>query len=195
MPPKTKITREMIVEAAFEIAREQGAEGINARAVAERLGCSTQPVMYQFKTVEELKRAAYKRADDYHSRYISRVQGEEPMKELGLNYIRFAVEERHLFRFLFQSDGFLASSITQLPEAEELQGVLDIIAKEAELSLAQVKEVFRMLFLWVHGCASLLANNALDFDEEALAGDLDMLMYGAVAAVKGEENRYEEISR
>ena len=46
MPPKAKITREMIVDAAFAIAREAGAETINARTVAERLKCSTQPVLF-----------------------------------------------------------------------------------------------------------------------------------------------------
>ncbi len=44
MPPKAKITREMIVEAAFEIARNEGVENINARTVSEKLSCSTQPV-------------------------------------------------------------------------------------------------------------------------------------------------------
>lgn len=55
MPPKPKITREMVVEAAFEIARESGRENINARTAAKKLDCSTQPVMYHFDTIEELK--------------------------------------------------------------------------------------------------------------------------------------------
>ena len=63
MPPKPKITKEMIVDAAFEIARKTGAENINARTVAERLECSTQPIMYHFATIEELKKAAYAKAD------------------------------------------------------------------------------------------------------------------------------------
>ena len=53
MPPKVKITKEMIIDAAFEIARSEGAENINARTISKKLGCSTQPVMYHFKTIEE----------------------------------------------------------------------------------------------------------------------------------------------
>lgn len=49
MPPKVKITKEMIIDAAFEIARSEGAENINARTVSKKLGCSTQPVMYHLK--------------------------------------------------------------------------------------------------------------------------------------------------
>ena len=36
MPAKVKITKEMIINAAFAVARETGAENINARTVAER---------------------------------------------------------------------------------------------------------------------------------------------------------------
>ena len=52
MPPKVKVTKDMVIDAAFEIAREAGAENINARTVAKKLNCSTQPVMYHFATIE-----------------------------------------------------------------------------------------------------------------------------------------------
>lgn len=41
MPPKARITKDMIIDAAFEIAREKGVENINARTVSNRLNCST----------------------------------------------------------------------------------------------------------------------------------------------------------
>ena len=105
MPAKAKVTKEMIVDAAFAIAREAGVENINARTVSERLHCSTQPVMYHFATMEELKRTVYAKADLYHSEYLMTMK--KPPKGaalgIGMNYIRFAIEEPHLFRFLFQS--------------------------------------------------------------------------------------------
>ena len=70
MPAKAKVTKEMIVDAAFAIAREVGVENINARTVSERLHCSTQPVMYHFATMDELKRTVYAKADLYHSEYL-----------------------------------------------------------------------------------------------------------------------------
>lgn len=33
MPPKAKISKDMIVEVAFEIVRTEGAENINARTI------------------------------------------------------------------------------------------------------------------------------------------------------------------
>ena len=77
MPAKAKVTKEMIIDAAFEIARETGAGNINARTVSERLNCSTQPVMYHFATIEKLKRAVYKKADDYHSEYLMNISSNQ----------------------------------------------------------------------------------------------------------------------
>lgn len=48
MPPRAKITKEMVVDAAFELVRAEGIERVNARTVSQKLGCSTQPVMYHF---------------------------------------------------------------------------------------------------------------------------------------------------
>ncbi len=48
MPPKLRVTQDMIINSAIEVARQNGFENINARTVAERLHCSTQPVMYHF---------------------------------------------------------------------------------------------------------------------------------------------------
>ena len=51
MPAKAKVTKEMIVDAAFAVARETGVENINARTVSERLHCSTQPFIYIFAPI------------------------------------------------------------------------------------------------------------------------------------------------
>ena len=133
MPPKAKNTREMVVDAAFAIAREQGAENINARTVSQRLGCSTQPVMYHFSTIEELKRAVYEKTDWYHTEYLMNIQKPQDgvMLGIGMNYIRFAIKEPNLFRFLFQS-GYAYSRAcevveTQMPRTPERDLVLDFI--------------------------------------------------------------------
>jgi AcrR family transcriptional regulator len=50
MPPKVRITKEDIINAAIEIVRKDGAQAINARNLAAYLNCSTQPVFSNFKT-------------------------------------------------------------------------------------------------------------------------------------------------
>lgn len=188
MPPKSKITKEMIIDAAFEIARSEGAEHINARSVAERLGCSTQPVMYCFATIEELKRTVYAKLDRFHAEYLMNVQNDDVMLGMGLNYIRFAIEEPHLFRFLFQSGYAVEHSLLEMVDSPELAPILEIMSKEMEMSLEKTKEVFTTLALVVHGYASIIANNELEFDENVVAAHLERAYTGAVLAAREEEN-------
>jgi AcrR family transcriptional regulator len=184
MPPKAKITRAMIINSAFEIARTQGAESINARLVAEKLNCSTQPVMYHFSKIEELKRAVYDKADEFHSAYLMSFAGKtsEPMQQIGLQYIRFAAEEKHLFRFLFQSGAFAGKTLDELIAAEELEPVLAILQKAAEVDRKQAAFIFLSIFLVAHGYASMLANNAMEYKEDYVVSILERAYVGAIYA-------------
>ncbi len=185
MPPKTKITREMILGAAFEIARREGAEMVNARTVAQKLNCSTQPVLYHFKTMEELKKAVYAKADEFHSAYLAQPQGESPIKSIGLQYIRFGAQEKHLFRFLFQTNEFSGKSISDLTNAEEAAFIFEAIAKTSHISVEQARLLFKSLFLFAHGYASMFANNELAYDESVILSDLELVFTGMLSALKG----------
>lgn len=182
MPPKAKITKEMIVEAAFEVARKSGAENINARTVSQKLGCSTQPVMWHFKTITDIKRAAYEKADNFHTKYILNISSNNPIKDIGLNYVRFAANEKNLFRFIFQSDKFSGKSFSELIDSAELMPIYGILAQEIQTDLKQAKLIFKALFLYVHGYASMLANNAMPYNEEELSKELELIFDGAVYA-------------
>ncbi len=184
MPPKTRITRDQIAAAAFAIARSRGAEQISARSVARELGCSTQPVLSCFPTVEAVRQAAYARADAFHTAYLT--EGVEGPLELGVRYIRFAAQEGPLFRFLFQSGAFSRRSVGELLEAEELEPVLAVVGDAAGLEPERVRRLFRTVFLFAHGYASMFANNDMVFDEAAIAGDLRRAYAGALYAVKEE---------
>ncbi len=189
MPAKAKVTREMIVDAAFAVARETGAENINARTVSERLHCSTQPVMYHFATIEELKRTVYAKADLYHSEYLMHLKSPAKgvMLGIGMNYIRFAIEEPHLFRFLFQSDFFGGSTLLELIDAEELAPVLSAMQGALGVDRERTKKVFLTVFLFAHGYASIIANNSLKYDETLINAHLEQAYRGAILAVQSEE--------
>lgn len=188
MPAKAKVTKEMIVDAAFAVAREAGAENINARTVSDRLHCSTQPVMYHFATIEELKRMVYAEADLYHSEFLMKMKKTPKGAALGIgmNYIRFAIEEPHLFRFLFQSDYFSGSTLLELIDAEELSPVLSAMQGALGIGMEQTKKIFLTVFLFAHGYASIIANNALQYDEEMINSQLERAYRGAILAVREE---------
>ena len=55
MPAVRKVSKEQIIDAAVEVLRDDGFSAINARSVAKKLGCSTQPIYFSFKNMDELK--------------------------------------------------------------------------------------------------------------------------------------------
>ena len=159
----------MILDASFEIVREQGHEMINARTIAEKLGCSTQPVMYNFKTIEEIREETYKLADEYHTGFIMPKgdKGYDPLLELGMNYIRFGYEEKNLFRFLFQTNSFAGSDVAALMSDPGLGEVLRIVSSGFGCTEDEALDVFFNLFVSAHGIASLIANNSMEYEEES----------------------------
>lgn len=190
MPPKVKITKEMVIDAAFDIVRTEGADRITARRISERLSCSTQPVLYHFASIEEIKRTVYQKADEYHTKYVMNMDklDSNPMRTIGLNYIRFSREESHLFRFLFQSNEFSGVSTLDLIDSEELGPIMSIVTQELKVSLSEAKEIFSTLFVFVHGYASLYANNSMLYDEKSIIKSIERVFFRVVSVVKEGEN-------
>ncbi len=189
MPPKTRIKEEMIIDAAIEVVRQRGFENINARTVSGQLHCSTQPVMYHFSTIDNLKKAVYRQVDKLHTEYLMNTPpGQDPVLGIGLNYIRFAVEEPQLFRFLFQSGYAEESNLLEMVDSEELVPVLAAMQEGAGLNALKTRNVFITIAMFVHGYASIIANNHLEFDEKLIEEHLIRTWNGAVLAAAKEES-------
>ena len=189
MPPRVKITKEQILDAAVSIIRKNGLDSLKARALAQGLHCSTQPILYAFSTMEELKRAAYRRVDRLHTEYLLNTPPERnPLLGIGLNYIRFAVEEPRLFRFLFQSGYAEEKNLLEMIDSAELTPVLDAMQEGLGMDRPKTRDVFLTLALFAHGYASIHANNSLAYDEGLAAAHLERAFVGAVAAVSHEED-------
>ena len=70
MPPKTRITKELIIEKSFEITKCEGIENLNARYLAKQLNCSTMPICKVFNDMNELKFELKKKIDAYYNDFI-----------------------------------------------------------------------------------------------------------------------------
>lgn len=189
MPPKARISKEKIVEASFELVRAKGHEALSARSVARQLGCSTQPILYYFHSMDEILRATYHMADDYHTAFIlpepsapNAPNTANPLLQMGLSYVRFAHDEPHLFRFLFQTNQFGGMNAKGLVANPELGPILAVLCQALGCSEQEGTELFLTFFYVVHGMASLLANNVMDYDAEQTARLLTGVFDGVVAA-------------
>lgn len=166
MPPKFKFTREEIIKAALNITREKGISGLTARALAARLGCSVKPIFGLFANMEEVQREVMKEADRLYNSYLREDMGsgKYPVyKASGMGYIRFANEEKELFKLLFMRD----RSGEKIEEnREEIRPLLEIIMKNTGLCEEDAYMFHIEMWLYVHGIASMLATSYLDWDSE-----------------------------
>ena len=187
MPAKAKVTKEMIIDAALAVARRVGAENINARTVSEKLGCSTQPVLYYFKRIEDVRIAAHKKGSEFHINYVTDLSGkyERPMLEMGMRYIQFAVEEKNLFQFLFHSNYYTSGQLSDWLTGENLDSVFSVLKIQTKADTQQAYRIFSQIFFVTHGIASLLANNAMVYDEAYCIKTLSNAYFGAMYLMKG----------
>ncbi|MDE6133254.1 MAG: TetR/AcrR family transcriptional regulator, partial [Oscillospiraceae bacterium] len=137
------------------------------------------------------KRAVYEKADRFHTEYLMNIENPQEgiMLGIGLNYIRFAIREPNLFRFLFQSGFAVENSLLDMIDSEELLPVLFAMQGAMGMEMEQTKEVFLTIALFAHGYASIIANNSLEYDEKLVATHLERAYRGAVLAVQDEKER------
>ena len=169
MPPRVKITKDEIVDMAVQLVREQGADAINARTIAVLAGCSTQPIFSNFATMDALRLAVVERANALCEEYIRREteRGEvPPYKASGLAYIRFAKEEKELFKLLYMRDRANESDTTQMETNASME---ELVRRNTGLSADDVKLFHLEMWAYVHGIATMFATGFLDLEWELVS--------------------------
>lgn len=90
MPPKNKFTKEDIINVAFNIAKEDGFDGISIRKVASKVGCSIAPIYVNFNDVEDLKSAVVKKIEKVIKELIDEQNTGEAFLDIGVASVKFA---------------------------------------------------------------------------------------------------------
>lgn len=169
MPPKVKNTKEDIVNAAVEIVRIGGSQAINARTIAIMLNCSTQPIFSNFATMEDLKLAVVKKADGLCQEYIDREIAENaypPYKASGMAYIRFAKEEKELFKLLYMRDRTSEDTSSNHKFSSQIEG---LVKKNTGLNGIELQLFHLEMWAFVHGIATMFATGYLDLEWELVS--------------------------
>ncbi len=172
MPPKFKYTKEEIISAAVDIVRAEGEEGLTARSLAKALGTSVKPIFIQFSGMDEVREQVISTAYALYQSYLQAdmTQGKyPPYKASGMAYIRFAGEEKQLFKLLFMRD---RTNEVYGESREELRPILDIICKNLNVDEDTAYLFHLENWVYVHGIATMIATSYiawdLDFTEKSL---------------------------
>lgn len=187
MPKEVKITKDMIIDAAFQIARSDGLDKVSNREIALRLNCSIRPIYYQFKNVEELNKELYFKVEKYFYKYLMDNMKEDipKYKQVGINYIKFAKEEKKLFQMLFMTnteylpDEFVSSA------GNDYIHLKDIIRLSTDLKDEDIKKFHIKMWIFTHGIASLVASDTVQFSDKQIQ---ELLSHEFQALMLLEEN-------
>lgn len=156
--PKQRITKEMVVDAAFEIARSGGMEQVLVKNIAEKIGCSVQPIYSYCKNMEGLRQDVVAKVRCFIREYLSAHREEQDLfRNTGRTYLQLAKEEPHLFRIfvLHQRKGI--ASLEDLYRTEAAPGMAEWIAEELQISVPQAEKLHLNMLIYTIGIGTILS--------------------------------------
>ena len=188
MPPKVKITETEIVQTALDLLRKSGEQTVNARSIAAALNCSTQPIFSNFATMEKLQEAVYIAARTLYYDFIKREveSGAYPQyKAFGMAYIRFAKEEKEIFKYLFMCD----RNGKDLTPTEDFEASVKIIMTANGISQESATRMHMEMWAFVHGIATMFATSFLELEWNVISDMLTDVYQGLRARYLSEVSK------
>jgi AcrR family transcriptional regulator len=190
-------SRDHIIDAAFELIREQGWSAVSTRAIAKKVGSSTMPIYSHMRSVEDLEKELRQRAHNLLKDFQQRQYTEYALLNLAFGYVVFARDEKNLFRFLYlekprkhdlekstMKDLFLADFGAESKAGKDL----------AELQDSGHETLISYTWIFTHGLATLVNSGALDTSSDETI--LRYLMHaGAAFYLRGNRKGGEELDK
>ncbi len=156
--PKQRITKEMVVDAAFEIARASGMEQVLVKNIADKIGCSVQPIYSYCQNMEGLRQDVIEKTNQFiHAFIMASIDKNDLFCTTGKAYIQLAKEEPHLFKLfiLHQRNGI--SSMNDLYQAESNPHVADFIADSLNISVSQARQLHLNMLIYTIGIGTIFS--------------------------------------
>lgn len=186
--PKQKITKDMILDAAFTLLRNQGYESLNARSIARQAGCSVQPIYSCYSNMSELMQELFLYTQHFLTEYVEKnVDKNFYFASIGRCHIGFARDEKYLFCFLFLSKYMYVNSIEGIYRQCARQDVTKDIMKTLSISENAAKRLYLHMMLYTHGIASMIATGAADIPDEQIQGLANSAFRAFFNEIKEEE--------
>lgn len=191
MPPKAKFKKEEIVAAALKIVQEEGFAALTARALGSQLGSSACPIFTVFQNMEEVHESVRTAAKALYKEYIEKGLSESPaFKGVGTQYILFAANEPKLFQLLFMAEQEqtpdLASILPLIDESYD--SILHSIEEGYGITGAPAERLYRHLWIYTHGIATLCATRMCRFRAEEISGMMTEIFLSLFRKIKAEES-------
>ena len=187
MPKKIRISKDRILEAAFEIVKNDGIEKLSNRELANKLNCSIRPIYYQFENVSDMQKELYKKIEKYFYKFLMDYMVDDipKYKQIGINYIKFAKKEKKLFQTLFMSEFGLTPNAFISKAGKDYKEIEKLIKISTKLKDNDIKDFHTKMWIFCHGIATLVANNTINLTDDQIE---QLLSYEFQALMLLEEN-------
>ncbi len=168
MPKVSVLTKEVILDAAFSIVRENGLNALSARNVARQIGSSVRPIYNAYVNMEGLKQELAKKIEEELNHHIfSYKKTGHPFLDLGLGYIHAAYVDPILFQVFYYGNMLGKSLDSLVPDGYALR-VLQQELSHFSISEQKIKEMVINGWIFVFGLALFVASGTLIYDEEKI---------------------------
>ena len=156
--PKQRITKEMVVDAAFEIARKGGMEQVIVKNIAERLGCSVQPIYSYCTNMEVLRTEVEQRARQFLQEFLeAHSDTQDLFRSTGHAYLQLAKEEPQILRIFVLQKRANVSSLEELYQLETNPQVAQRIAADLNISIETAKQLHMHMLIYTIGIGTIFA--------------------------------------
>ena len=172
MARKTLISKEVILQTALQMLIEEGYSSINIKTLSQKIGCSTQPLVWHFENMDGLRKALAEYALNYANDKMMPKEDSDvmPFEQVGNAYIKLALYEPNLFKFVFLngSDCYPQGGVDMFTagNAEIIQG----IAAQFGISEEKAGEYMQNTLIYTHGVATFVATGMLRSSEAEIMG-------------------------
>ncbi len=170
MARKQVVTRELLLEGAFALVRDEGREKLSARNLASKCGCSTQPIFRIYENMADLEKDLLHKCEDFYSEFYkgSPSVNDTPFVNLGLVYIRFASAYPNLFRIIFFDDIQSEKSMYDLINGGDNNFIVGEFKKLHGVSMDEFSVLFMRMWIFIHGIACMVLKNDFDMSEKEI---------------------------
>lgn len=160
-------TKEMIVDAGLNVIFEQDFKHLTARAIANELGCSPQPIYLQFANMEDLKKAIVEKLWLRLHNYMELKYKNDSVKMVNypLAFVRYSLKKPNWYKSCFLDMNADTKAFNQHLEEYFMKEVFKFTTP---LTPKQEKFFYIEVFSYLRGLISAVNSGFIRKDEQQL---------------------------
>lgn len=172
MPSSPKIQKSAMLETAFSILQKDGAEAVNIKNLAKEIGCSTQPISWQFGGMDGLRAELAEKVIAYASKKAAKTalkdcESNSPtaaFAAVGCAYLDLLYDEPNLIEFIRFFPG--KATMNSIVSDENHKNLPVEIANELGVTVEDALKMMQSSITYVQGLSSMIMTGMLEVSRD-----------------------------